>query len=54
MVTHGEDVRSFAQHRIGAEAKDHIIGYNENLDINVSLDGKMTTEFEEKKYEIET
>ena len=54
MITHGEDVRSFAQHGAGAEAKDHITDYNEGLDINVSFDEKMTTEFEEKKYEIET
>lgn len=45
MITHGEDVRSFAQHGMGAEAENHITGYNEGLDINVSSDKKMTTEF---------
>ena len=53
IVTHGEDVRSFAQHGMDVEAKDYVAGYNEGLDINISPVGKMTTEFRGKEYEIE-
>ena len=53
MVTHGEDVRSFAQHGMGAEAENYVPDYNESLDINIAPDGKMTTEFRGKEYKVE-
>ena len=53
MITHGEDVRSFAQHGAGTKAENYVADYNEGLDIDISPDGKMTTEFRGKEYEVE-
>ena len=55
MITHKEIVRSYLQHGLKAEEKD-VKGYepehNESLDINITSNGKIVTEFKDKEYKI--
>jgi|GEM_PF-5461134 len=55
MVSHMELIRSFLQYKLeaGKEVENYVPNYNESLDINISPDGKMTTEFRGKEYEVE-
>ena len=49
-------IRSFIQYKLKADKKDvanYKSDFNESLDINISSDGKMTTEFKGKEYEVE-
>ena len=54
MVSHMELIRSFLQHQLkaGKDVENYVPDYNESLDINISPDGKMTTEFKGKEYEV--
>lgn len=57
MVSHMELIRSFVQYKLEADGKDvdyYKPDFNESLDINICPDGKVTTEFKGKEYEIET
>ena len=53
MITHKEMVRSYLQHGLKAEEKD-VKGYepehNESLDINITPNGDIVTEFKDKEY----
>ncbi|MCK5412776.1 MAG: hypothetical protein KAI57_00180 [Candidatus Pacebacteria bacterium] len=55
MVSHMELIRSFVQYKL--EAKEDAIDYhpdfNESLDISISSEGKITTRFKGKEYEID-
>ena len=55
MVSHMELIRSFLQHQLkaGKDVENYVPDYNESLDIDISPDGKMTTEFRGKEYEVE-